>query len=76
MQADSSQRITGSGEVNATTSAFNGATELGIDNMTRIRTVILALSTANIYKCIPRHADHHVAQDVYRKRQPPRIRCT
>ncbi len=54
------------GQVRATASAFNGARELGIDDLAGMCAVVLALTSANFYKSMTTHADHRVWQDVYR----------
>lgn len=54
------------GQVRATASAFNGARELGINDLAGICAVVLALNSSNFYKSMTTHADHRVWQDVYR----------
>ena len=54
------------GQVRATASAFNGARELGINDLTGMCSVVLALTSTDFYKSMTTHADHHVWQDVYR----------
>ncbi len=54
------------GQVRATASAFNGARELGIDDLAGMCAVVLALTSADFYKSMTTHADHRVWQDVYR----------
>jgi len=54
------------GQVRATASAFNGARELGIDDLDGMCAVILALTSTDFYKSMTIHADHRVWQDVYR----------
>lgn len=54
------------GEVRATASAFNGARELGINDLAGMCAVVLALTSANFYKSMTTHADHRIWQDVYR----------
>ncbi|UOB04713.1 type II toxin-antitoxin system MqsR family toxin [[Acidovorax] ebreus] len=54
------------GQVRATASAYNGARELGINDLAGMCSVVLALSPGNFYKSMTTHADHRVWQDVYR----------
>lgn len=54
------------GQVRATASAFNGARELGINDLAGMCAVALALTSADFYKSMTTHADHRVWQDVYR----------
>jgi motility quorum-sensing regulator/GCU-specific mRNA interferase toxin len=54
------------GQVRATASAFNGARELGINDLTGMCSVVLALTSTDFYKSMTTHADHRVWQDVYR----------
>jgi motility quorum-sensing regulator/GCU-specific mRNA interferase toxin len=54
------------GTVRATASAYNGARELGINDLTGMCAVVLALTPADFYKSMTTHADHTVWQDVYR----------
>lgn len=54
------------GQVRATASAFSGARELGIDDLAGMCAVVLALTSADFYKCMTTHADHHIWQGVYR----------
>ncbi len=58
--------LIGAGQVRATASAFNGARELGINDLAGMCTVVLALTSSNFYKSMTTHADHRVWQDVYR----------
>ena len=53
------------GKVSATASAFNGARELGINDLAGMCSVILSLTPANFYKSMTTHADHRIWQDVY-----------
>ena len=55
-----------SGQVRATASAFNGARELGIDNLDGMCAVVLSLTSSDFYKSMTTHADHRIWQDVYR----------
>jgi len=54
------------GQVKATASAFEGARELGINDLAGMCSVVLALTTADFYKSMTTHADHCIWQDVYR----------
>lgn len=54
------------GQVRATASAFNGARELGINDLAGMCAVVLALNSSNFSKSMTTHADHRVWQDVYR----------
>ena len=49
-------------EVRATASAYNGARELGIDDLSGICAVILALTPSDFYKSMSTHADHRIWQ--------------
>ena len=55
-----------SGQVRATASAFNGARELGINDLDGICEVALSLTSTDFYKSMTTHADHRIWQDVYR----------
>jgi motility quorum-sensing regulator/GCU-specific mRNA interferase toxin len=54
------------GQVKATASAYNGARELGINNLAGMCAVVLTLTPADFYKSMTTHADHRIWQDVYR----------
>lgn len=54
------------GQVRATASAFNAARELGINDLSGMSAVVLALTSSDFYKSMTTHADHRVWQDVYR----------
>lgn len=54
------------GQVRATASAFNGARELGINDLAGMCAVVLVLTSTDFYKSMTTHADHRVWQDVYR----------
>lgn len=56
------------GRVRATASAYNGAQELGIEDLAGMCAIVLALKPADFYKSMTTHADHRVWQDVYRTR--------
>ena len=53
------------GDVRATASAYEGARALGIEDLTGMCAVVLALTTADFYKSMATQADHRVWQDVY-----------
>ncbi|MEC5218905.1 motility quorum-sensing regulator/GCU-specific mRNA interferase toxin [Actimicrobium sp. GrIS 1.19] len=53
------------GKVNATASAFNGARELGINDLAGMCAVVVSLTSADFYKSMTTHADHRIWQDVY-----------
>jgi motility quorum-sensing regulator/GCU-specific mRNA interferase toxin len=56
------------GRVSATASAFNGARELGINDLAGMCAVVMALTSADFYKSMTTHADHRIWQDVYHAR--------
>ncbi|MEO8298800.1 MAG: type II toxin-antitoxin system MqsR family toxin [Burkholderiales bacterium] len=56
------------GRVRATASAYNGASELGINDLAGMCAVVLGLTPPDFYKSMTTHADHRVWQDVYRAR--------
>ena len=53
------------GKVKATASAFNGARELGINDLAGMCAVVMALTSADFHKSMTTHADHRIWQDVY-----------
>jgi motility quorum-sensing regulator/GCU-specific mRNA interferase toxin len=53
------------GHARATASAFSGARELGIYDLSGMCAVIAALTPSDFYKSMTTHADHTVWQDVY-----------
>lgn len=53
------------GQVRATASAYQGARELGIGDLTGMCAVVSALQPNNFYKSMTTHADHRIWQDVY-----------
>lgn len=55
-------------KVRATASAFNGARELGINDLAGMCAVVKALASTDFYKSMTTHADHRIWQDVYRTR--------
>ena len=54
------------GKVRATASAYNGARELGINDLAGMCAVVLSLTPADFHKSMTTHADHRIWQDVYR----------
>ena len=52
------------GRVRATISAFNGARELGIEDLSGRCDVVMALTFAGFYKSMTTHADDRIWQDV------------
>ena len=59
------QALVEGGHVRATASAFGGARELGIHNLSGMCAIIMTLTSANFYKSMTTHADHRIWQDVY-----------
>ena len=53
------------GQVRATATAYNGARELGVNDLAGMCVVVLALTSSDFYKSMTTHADHTVWQDVY-----------
>ncbi len=53
------------GQVSATASAFHGARELGISDLSGMCAIVLKLRAANFFKSMTTHGDHHIWQDVY-----------
>lgn len=53
------------GRVNATASAFNGARELGINDLAGMCAVVMSLTSTDFYKSMTTYADHRIWQDVY-----------
>ena len=56
------------GKVKATASAYIGAAELGIDDLSGMCAVVMALRPTHFYKSMTTHADHRIWQDVYHAR--------
>jgi motility quorum-sensing regulator/GCU-specific mRNA interferase toxin len=54
------------GQVKATASAFNGARELGINDLAVMCGVVFSLIPTDFYKSMTTYADHRVWQGVYR----------
>jgi len=52
--------LVAAGRVRATASAYNGARELGIHDLSGMCAVILALAPADFYKSMTTHADHRI----------------
>jgi motility quorum-sensing regulator/GCU-specific mRNA interferase toxin len=52
-------------KVRATVSAYEGARELGIEDLAGMCAVVLSLSSRDFYKSMTTHADHCIWQDVY-----------
>ena len=59
------QSLVQRGQVRATATAFNGARELGINDLAGMCAVLTSLTTANFYKSMTTYADHQLWQDVY-----------
>lgn len=57
-----------SGKVKATGAAYNGARELGINDLQGMCKVILGLTSSDFYKSMTTHHDHRIWQDVYHAR--------
>lgn len=53
------------GKVRTTHAARSGANDLGLD-LAGMLAVVRALTSADFYKSMTTHADHHIWQDVYR----------
>lgn len=53
------------GKVRATASAFNGARELGIDDLAGMCAIVMSLAPADFYKSMTTSADYRIWQDVY-----------
>lgn len=54
------------GKVAATASAFQGARELGINDLDGMCAVVMNLTPSNFFKSMTTFADHRIWQDVYR----------
>lgn len=59
------QALVSTGRVRATTSAYQGALALGIEDLAGMCAVISTLTTKDFYKSMTTHADHRIWQDVY-----------
>ena len=53
------------GSIRATASAFSGAREMGINDLSGMCAVVLSLKSGNFHKSMTTHADHRIWQDVY-----------
>jgi motility quorum-sensing regulator/GCU-specific mRNA interferase toxin len=54
-----------SGRVSATASAFNGARDLGINDLAGMCAVVMSLTSGDFYKSMTTRGDHRIWQDVY-----------
>ena len=61
--------MVGDDRVKATISAFNGARELGIKDLSGMCDIVISLSLGDFYKSMTTHADDRILQDVYSPRQ-------
>ena len=57
--------LVSAGQVRATASAFDGAHDLGIDDLAGMCAVVMSLVPANFHKSMTTHGDHRIWQDVY-----------
>jgi motility quorum-sensing regulator / GCU-specific mRNA interferase toxin len=53
------------GKVRATANAYQGALELGIEDLAGMCAIVLSLSASDFHKSMTTHADHSIWQDVY-----------
>lgn len=53
------------GQVRATVSAYNGARDLGVNDLAGMCNVIMTLTPTNFHKSMTTYADHRIWQDVY-----------
>lgn len=58
--------LVAAGQVRATATAFNGARELGINNLAGMCAVVSALTHTDFHKSMTTHANYTIWQDVYR----------
>ncbi len=58
--------LVAAGRVRATGVAYQGARDLGINDLNGMCAVVLLLTAANFNKSMTTHADHRIWQDVYR----------
>jgi motility quorum-sensing regulator / GCU-specific mRNA interferase toxin len=58
------------GKVRATATAYNGACDLDIDNLSGMCEIVLRLTAIDFYKSMTTFADHRVWQDVYHAKAP------
>ena len=57
--------LVSSGQVKATASAFDGARDIGINDLAGMCAVVMTLTPGNFRKSMTTHADHRIWQDVY-----------
>jgi len=57
--------LVAAGKVRATASAYSGARELGINDLTGMCAVVLSLTPTDFYKSMTTYFDHQIWQDVY-----------
>lgn len=57
--------LVAAGKVRATAGAFAGARQLGINDLSGMCAVVLALTSADFFKSMTTHADYKIWQDVY-----------
>ena len=57
--------LVSAGQVKATASAFDGARDVGIDDLAGMCAVVMSLAPANFHKSMTTHGDHRIWQDVY-----------
>ena len=57
-------------KVRATSSAYSGARDLGINDLNGMCEVVLALTHTDFYKSMTTHSDHRIWQDVYHAKTP------
>ncbi len=57
--------LVSSGQIKATASAFDGARDVGINDLAGMGAVVMALTPGNFRKSMTTHADHRIWQDVY-----------
>ncbi len=57
--------LVSAGQVRATASAFDGARDLGINDLAGMCAVVMALTPGDFHKSMTTHADHRIWQDVY-----------
>jgi motility quorum-sensing regulator / GCU-specific mRNA interferase toxin len=62
--------LVNTGRVRATTSAYQGALEVGVTNLASMCAVISDLTNADFHKSMTTYADHRIWQDVYRAKAP------
>ena len=57
--------LVSAGQVRATARSFDGARDLGIDDLAGMCAVVMSLTPANFHKSMTTHGDHRIWQDVY-----------